>query len=100
MCSFLTTAARSFPRLPPVVAEGLCELWASLWLAEQPGDEATARLGRLRRNADPVYGAGLRAATACWEDFVAAAGGGGGGLTDFMRLVRRKRCWWVVPVGG
>lgn len=98
-----------FPRLPPVVAEGVCELWASLWLAavadgtEEQGQgaaEASARLLQLRRNADPVYGDGLRQATACYEDFVQSRGvtGGGGAaaelLPEFMKLVREKRRWW------
>jgi hypothetical protein len=78
-----------FPRLPALVAEGVCELWAWLWLAEQSGAEAAARLERLVRNPDVVYGDGLRAAVACWSGF------GGGGLTDFMRLVRQRRCWWA-----
>ena len=98
-----------FPRLPPVVTEGVCELWAWLWLsasaAAEGGEEAAARLRLLERNADPVYGAGLRQAKACFDEFMAAPGDGGPRtLPEFMKLVRRKRRWWVAepaaPAGG
>lgn len=102
-----------FPRLPPVVTEGLCELWASLWLqavadgSEKIGQvsgasaEASARLLQMQRNLDPVYGEGLKQATACYKNFVQSLGDSGSDgnatLPAFMKLVREERCWWIKP---
>ena len=52
-----------------------------------------------------MYGAGLRQAKACFDEFMAAPGDGGPRtLPEFMKLVRRKRRWWVAepaaPAGG
>eukprot|EP01043_Picozoa_sp_COSAG02_P026001 COSAG02_NODE_1482_length_12387_cov_6.381348_10_plen_176_part_00 len=107
-----------FPRLPPTVEEGLCELWASLWLqAIADGSqqharssdesivraaeaEARSRLLQMRHNSDPVYGDGLRNAMACYEDFVAKHGDGvSGSLPEFMKFVRQRRTWWKVGRG-
>jgi hypothetical protein len=106
-----------FPRLPPTVEEGVCELWANLWLqavadgSEQQTNcdddsivrtsevEASSRLLQMRRNTDPVYGDGLRNAMACYEEFVAKHGDGvSRSLPEFMKIVRQRRRWW--NVGG
>ena len=82
-----------FPSLPPLVAEGICELWSSLWLeaTATAGDpEATARLQLLERNRDPVYGDGLRQAKACWTEFKASHKSQAQ-LPDFMKMVK-KHC--------
>ena len=50
------------PDLPPLIAEGLCELCAALWLDQQATEEATFRLRLMAANPDPVYGAGYRLA--------------------------------------
>jgi hypothetical protein len=53
-----------FPALPLVVEEGLCELWASRWLAAPAVKDKLAQflLQQLEKNTDPVYGDGYRAA--------------------------------------
>lgn len=53
-----------FPDLPLVVEEGLCELWASRWLAAPAVKDKLAQflLQQMEKNTDPVYGDGYRAA--------------------------------------
>lgn len=47
-----------------MVEEGLCELWASCWLAAPAMKDKLAQflLEQMDRNTDPVYGDGYRAA--------------------------------------
>jgi len=51
-----------FPDLPPLVEEGICELFAHLWLEQQHTREAVRRMRMMENNEDPVYGEGLRTA--------------------------------------
>lgn len=51
-----------FPRLPPLVEEGICEYFSYLWLNRQKGAEAMFHLAALESNIDPIYGMGYRSA--------------------------------------
>lgn len=94
---------KRFPALDPTAEEGMCELWAHLWLthvaegggaalagragsregaaaaaaaaaaAEGAVEEARRRLRRMEENRDPVYGGGLRAALDVFRRSVAAS---------------------------
>jgi uncharacterized Zn finger protein (UPF0148 family) len=84
---------KRFPALDPTAEEGMCELWAHLWLthvaegggaadaARETGEgaaagaveEARRRLRRMETNSDPVYGGGLRAALDVFRRSVAAS---------------------------
>jgi hypothetical protein len=48
--------------LPPLKAEGACELCAWLWLTARKRPQAAFKAATMERNPDPVYGAGFRAA--------------------------------------
>ena len=50
-----------YPKLPPKVEEGICELFSYLWLKGQPGEGAARRILLLEKNRDRVYGVGFRA---------------------------------------
>lgn len=52
----------AYPKLPPMVEEGICEYSAYLWLKQQGTAEAAYRLKLLQNNKDPIYGAGFQAA--------------------------------------
>jgi hypothetical protein len=54
--------ANAFPKLEPLVEEGVCELASHLWLMRQKTPEAAFRLRLMENNDDPIYGEGYRAA--------------------------------------
>ncbi len=54
--------ANAFPKLEPLVEEGLCELASHLWLLRQKTPEAAFRLRLMENNDDPIYGEGYRMA--------------------------------------
>ncbi len=58
-----------FPKMSPFVEEGLCEVAASLWLAEQGTPEAEYYLKNMdsEHNDNPIYGTGYRTAVECLE---------------------------------
>lgn len=74
---------QKFPALPPTVEEGLCELFAYLWLAGRDQPQAAHQLHMKHHNEDPVYGAGFRAAVAALAHYDAAA------LVEYVRQHRR-----------
>ena len=51
-----------FLQLPPLVEEGICELFAHLWLQKRPGGWSDYLIYSKERSSDPVYGEGYRAA--------------------------------------
>jgi hypothetical protein len=51
-----------YAELPPLKAEGLCELCAWLWMTSRERPRAPYKAEVMERNPDPVYGAGFRAA--------------------------------------
>jgi hypothetical protein len=51
-----------FPKLEPMVEEGLCELAQYLWLGQQEGPEAPFRIVSMEESDNPIYGEGFRAA--------------------------------------
>ena len=51
-----------YPDLPEFVEEGMCELFAWIWLKSQRTPEATYRLHLMENNPHPDYGNGFRAA--------------------------------------
>ncbi|HKP51064.1 MAG TPA: protein DA1 [Chloroflexia bacterium] len=57
----------AFPKLPPQVEEGICELCEYLWLKRQGTREAQYRLTAMESNKDPVYGAGFKSARRALE---------------------------------
>ena len=51
-----------FPELPLQVEEGICELFAHLWLINNPGPWSDYLIHLKERSTDPVYGEGYRIA--------------------------------------
>jgi len=51
---------RGYRELPPVKAEGLCELCAWSWVTSRKRPRASIIAGRMMANQDPVYGRGFR----------------------------------------
>ncbi|MFZ1465708.1 MAG: protein DA1 [Anaerolineae bacterium] len=70
----------SFPDLPPLVEEGLCELAAYLWLRQRKSPEATYHLKLMESNTAPVYGEGFQLARRAWT---------GRSLLETLNHVRR-----------
>lgn len=61
-CMHAWLAQRGFPQLPPMVAEGLCQVSSYEWLRRSGGDRARLLMTSIEEDPDPVYGAGFRAA--------------------------------------
>lgn len=53
---------RDFPKLDPMVEEGLCRLCQYVYLMADGSTAALARVERMWASSDPVYGMGFRAA--------------------------------------
>jgi len=53
---------QNYPELPPLVEEGVCELFEHLWLKSQRTPEAEYRLKVMDDDTSPVYGEGFQAA--------------------------------------
>ena len=51
-----------FPKLPLQVEEGICELFAHLWLVNNPGSWSDYLIHLKERSTDPIYGEGYRIA--------------------------------------
>jgi hypothetical protein len=51
-----------FGDVPPLVAEGLCQLLAFAWIIRQDGMLAQAERRQIAENPDPIYGDGFRQA--------------------------------------
>jgi hypothetical protein len=51
-----------FGELPPLVAEGLCQMLAHAWIRRQDGILAAAERHQIENNPDPIYGEGFRKA--------------------------------------
>ena len=60
MHSYMTQ--NGFGRVPPHIAEGLCQLLAYAWVIRQNGMLAAAERKQIEDNPDPVYGDGFRQA--------------------------------------
>jgi len=71
-----------FPKLDPMIEEGLCELTSHLWLKQQNTPEAAFRLKLLNNNDDPIYGRGFQMARSAYERH---------GLPAVLRHVRQAR---------
>jgi hypothetical protein len=56
-----------FPTLPPMVEEGIAELFSYLWLQKQFDEEARYRMHLMENNRDPIYGIGFRQAYKSWQ---------------------------------
>jgi hypothetical protein len=54
--------AHDFPTLPPVVEEGMAEIFSFLWLRSRKGPEVAYRLDTIEANDSPVYGEGYKTA--------------------------------------
>nr|MDO8112200.1 protein DA1 [Candidatus Sigynarchaeota archaeon] len=54
--------AHDFPDMPPVVEEGMAELFAFLWLKSRKGPEVAYQLYKLENNDSEIYGAGYKRA--------------------------------------
>jgi len=52
--------AHDFAELPPVVEEGMAELFAFLWLRSRKGPEVAFYLHRMEENESPIYGEGYK----------------------------------------
>ena len=72
-------------QLPARVEEGVCELWAGLWLQDAgPADPLAATYLRLMgASKDPIYGAGYREARASYAR--------SDSLIAFMKQIRRSK---------
>lgn len=55
-------AQNGFGELPPLVAEGLCQLLAYAWIRRRDGMLAAAVRRQIEENPDPIYGTGFRQA--------------------------------------
>jgi hypothetical protein len=54
--------AHDFPTLPPIVEEGMAELFSFLWLRSRKGPEVAYRLDLIDANDNPIYGEGFKTA--------------------------------------
>ncbi|MEX2684363.1 MAG: protein DA1 [Candidatus Sigynarchaeota archaeon] len=54
--------AHDFPPLPPVVEEGMAEIFSFLWLRSRKGPEVAYRLDLIEANDSPIYGEGYKTA--------------------------------------
>ena len=73
---------QEFPQLEPVIEEGLCELFAYLWLQRQRHPEADFQIHQKRESDDPVYGAGFHLALRNLKDR---------SLPELLEYVRQHR---------
>ncbi|MBN2151833.1 MAG: protein DA1 [Candidatus Lokiarchaeota archaeon] len=54
--------AHDFPPLPPIVEEGMAEIFSFLWLRSRKGPEVAFRLNLIEINDNPIYGEGYQTA--------------------------------------
>jgi len=75
-----------FPALPPHVEEGVCELFAWLWMQTRPASPSLDRRRQnMRENQDATYGGGFRAALGALDKHF------NGRLEDLLSHVSKNR---------
>jgi hypothetical protein len=60
--------AHDFPELPPVVEEGMAEIFSFLWMRSRKGPEVEFYLYRMEHNESPIYGEGFKRARTFMAD--------------------------------
>ncbi|KAK3287567.1 hypothetical protein CYMTET_4932 [Cymbomonas tetramitiformis] len=82
-----------FPMLPPMVEEGVCELFTWVWMQHCPeSPEILRKRRRMLDNKDPVYGGGFRAAHTALKKM--------GNLPGIMEYVKKHRRFPRTPAAA